>query len=156
MSDIQTISQGNYILQGTVATSAGIVGDGTTQNPLRTDETVLWSANLGAQGVTNATLSEPFTNFEQLEVWWAQQTERTLVERYYTENLTQLFCTHGKYQASNGYIYFFVAAWGISGTSANKLYCKYKPQDQWNTNTWDDANELCPCKIIGINRIANS
>ena len=35
---IQSISQGNYILQGTVATSAGIVGDGTTQNPLRVDD----------------------------------------------------------------------------------------------------------------------
>ena len=40
---IQSISQGNYILKGTVATSAGIVGDGSTQNPLRADETVLWS-----------------------------------------------------------------------------------------------------------------
>ena len=36
-NEIQAISQGNYILQGTVATSAGIVGDGSTQNPLRVD-----------------------------------------------------------------------------------------------------------------------
>lgn len=32
---IQSIAQNNYILQGTVATSAGIVGDGSTQNPLQ-------------------------------------------------------------------------------------------------------------------------
>lgn len=66
MSDsIQSISQGNYILQGTVATSAGIVGDGSTQNPLRADETVLWS---GAYD-TNPTafnLSEPLSSFEKI------------------------------------------------------------------------------------------
>jgi hypothetical protein len=65
MSDIQSISQGNYILQGTVATSAGIVGDGSTQNPLRLDETVLWS---GA-GTSAVTLSEPITNFEAIKIY---------------------------------------------------------------------------------------
>ena len=65
MSDsIQSISQGNYILQGTVATSAGIVGDGSTQNPLRADETVLWEGTL-ASGAT-ATLSESITAFERI------------------------------------------------------------------------------------------
>ena len=155
---MNTIYDGTFVLGNTneltFSAGPGIKIDEPSAGTVRigNDETVLWSANLGAQGVTSATLSEPFTNFEQLEVWWAQQTERTLVERYYTANLTQLFCTHGKYQASNGYIYFFVAAWSISGTSANKQYCKYKSQDQWNNNTWTDANELCPCKIIGINR----
>lgn len=162
MSGINSIANGSFLLGQTSATNfmagPGISITQPSEGTVRigNDETVLWSANLGAQGVTTATLSEPFTNFEQLEVWWAQQTERTLVERYYTANLTQLFCTHGKYQASDDYIYFFVAAWGISGTSANKLYCKYKSQDQWNTNTWNDANELCPCKIIGINRLSGS
>ena len=62
MSDIQSISQGNYILQGTVATSAGIVGDGSTQNPLRADETVLYS---GTQ-TYSATLSESVKNFDKI------------------------------------------------------------------------------------------
>ena len=121
---------------------------------LGVDETVLWEGTLGAVGVTSATLSETFTNFEQIEVWWAQQQTRTLVQRYYTKNLAQLFCTHGKFESANNYIYLFVAAWSINGTTATKQYCKYKSQDQWNTNTWTDANELCPCKSIGIHRIA--
>lgn len=121
---------------------------------LGVDETVLWEGTLGAVGVTSATLSEAFTNFEQIEVWWAQQQTRTLVQRYYTAKLSQLFCTHGKFESANNYIYLFVAAWGINGTTATKQYCKYKSQDQWNTNTWTDANELCPCKIVGIHRIA--
>ena len=63
---IQSISQGNYILQGTVATSAGIVGDGSTQNPLRADETVLWSgtANVG----TVMSLNEPILNFQKIRI----------------------------------------------------------------------------------------
>lgn len=155
MSDeIQSISQGNYVLatQQAVTHDNTLSGDGTTDSPLGVNETVLWEGTLGAVGVTSATLSEDFTNFEQIEVWWAQQKVRTLVQRYYTENLDQIFCLHGKYQSSNGLIYLFIAAWSISGTSAAKLYCKYKSSDQWNNNTWSDANELCPCKIIGINR----
>lgn len=68
---IQSISQGNYILQGTVATSAGIVGDGTTQNPLRADETVLWSGNsnhITANQTWTATLNEPVSNFEKIGI----------------------------------------------------------------------------------------
>ena len=61
---IQSISQGNYILQGTVATSAGIVGDGSVSNPLRADETVIFS---GA-GTSAASISEDIHNFEALNI----------------------------------------------------------------------------------------
>lgn len=65
---IQSISQSNYILQGTVATSAGIVGDGTTQNPIRLDETVLWSDT--ANGLTSGSLvlNEPWSGFEKIRL----------------------------------------------------------------------------------------
>lgn len=70
---IQSISQGNYILQGTVATSAGIVGDGTTQNPLRADETVLWSGtdftvNNGNHLSATVQLSEPISAFNEIKI----------------------------------------------------------------------------------------
>ena len=147
---------GGFITEGAeiVNHDNTLSGNGTVESPLGVNETVLWSGTVGAVGVTSATLSEAFTNFEQIEVWWAQQGKRTLVQRYYTSGLTQLFCVHGKYEESNGYFYLFIAAWSISGTSAIKKYCKYKSQEQWNNNTWSDANELCPCKIIGINRKA--
>ena len=118
------------------------------------DETVLWEGTLGAVGVTSATLSEDFTNFEKIEVWWAQQSQRTTVQYYYTKKLSQLFCVHGKYAAGESGPHLFVAAWTISGTTASKAFCKYKAPDKWNNNTWTEANELCPCKIIGINRIS--
>ena len=142
--------------QKEVAHDNTLSGNGTPESPLGVNETVLWQLSTIGGASSSATLSEPFTNFEKLEVWWSQQSTRTTVQYYYTKNLEQLFCVHGKYQASNGYIYLFVAAWSISGTTATKQYCKYKSQDQWNNNNWADANELCPCKIIGINRIANN
>ena len=156
---MNTIYDGSFVLGQTSATNfvagPGIKIDEPSAGTVRigNDETVLWEGTLGATGVTSATLSEAFTNFEQIEVWWAQQSTRTTVQRYYTKNLDQLFCVHGKYEAANYNIYLFIAAWSISGTSATKLYCKYKSSNLWNNNTWEDANELCPCKIIGINRI---
>ena len=122
---------------------------------LGVDETVLWEVSPNV-GITSASLSESIANFEQIEVWWAQQQKRTLVQRYFVNGLEQLFCQHGKYETGNGNIYLFIAAWSISGNSASKLYCKYKSSDQWTNNTFSDANELCPCKIVGINRIASN
>lgn len=157
---MNTIYDGTYVIGQTSATNfiagPGITIDSPSAGTVRigNDETTLWKLPVIGGTSTSATLSEDFTNFEQIEVWWSHQSTRTLVQRYYTANLNQLFCVHGKYQSSNGYIYLFIAAWSISGTSASKQYCKYKSQDQWNTNTWADANELCPCKIIGINRIS--
>lgn len=65
---IQSISQGNYILQGTVATSAGIVGDGSTQNPLRADETVLWENTTGGVYDGTITLNEPWSGFNKIGI----------------------------------------------------------------------------------------
>lgn len=67
MSEIQSIAQNNYILQGTVATSAGIVGDGSTQNPLRADETVLFETT--ATNISAVSLSEPLSSFERFRVY---------------------------------------------------------------------------------------
>ena len=68
MSEIRTISQGNYILQGTVATSAGIVGDGSTQNPLRADETVLWENTTSGVYNDTITLNEPWSGFNKIGI----------------------------------------------------------------------------------------
>lgn len=61
-------SEGNVsILQGTVATSAGIVGDGSTQNPLRADETVLFETT--ALDVSAVSLPEPLSAFERFRIY---------------------------------------------------------------------------------------
>ena len=70
MSEIQSISQGNYILatQQEVSHDSSLSGTGTVDSPLGVvpgyNETVLWSGN----GVVSATLSEPMTNFSRLKL----------------------------------------------------------------------------------------
>ena len=71
---IQSISQGNYIRQTTISTSAGVVGDGSPNNPLRADETVLWTGTaFNPPGSNNpmrasATMSESIQNFDQIRL----------------------------------------------------------------------------------------
>lgn len=160
MSEIRSISEGTFVLGDTnnltFEAGSGIKIDSPSEGTVRiaNDETVLWQLSTIGGTSSSATLSEAFTNFEKLEVWWSQQSERTTVQYYYTKNLSQLFCVHGKYTAGQTGPHLFIAAWSISGTSASKSFCKYKAPDQWNNNNWTDANELCPCKIIGINRIS--
>ena len=158
-----TAINSNRAIRGPVTAVPVVAGKGVrlvadTENNrwvVEADETVLWEVSPNV-GITSASLSESIANFEQIEVWWAQQQKRTLVQRYFVNGLEQLFCQHGKYEKANGNIYLFFAAWSISGNSASKLYCKYKSSEQWTNNTFSDANELCPCKIVGIHRIASN
>ena len=150
MSDIQAISQGNYILQGTVATSAGIVGDGTTQNPLRADETVLWEGN--ATG--NITLSEPCTNFEKLELTTTNNEIITI--KVAEQNFSLIFCP----EANTNYGFFSFVNFTLSGTSITTNVGQVLNAGAYNavtpTMTWDKSSSFknwC-VKIVGINRKA--
>lgn len=115
MSDsIQSISQGNYILQGTVATSAGIVGDGSTQNPLRADETVLYSGTYTNDTFPSITANETIWNFERIRVTLGFDTVNTgykgvEVKEFYTQDLS-----------STNLIVFTPVTW--NGTKMNVTY----------------------------------
>ena len=156
MSDIQTISQGNYILQGTVATSAGIVGDGTTQNPLRTDETVLWSGNCLTPGAGSVSLSESASNFEKIEIYAIPNPSDTY-------NFPQVFTYPGS-NTKGAYMCpfmttdlkgkFSVGIWTITnGTSLNLEAASQT--DTYPTHDWHDSYGGI-IKVVGINRIANN
>ena len=91
---IQSISQGNYILQGIVATSAGIVGDGSTQNPLRVDDEYikLLSVNQPLTAVVNnyvATASVP-DGYEFL--CWVNMGSNGFSQIFYPEQPTSATC----------------------------------------------------------------
>ena len=162
MSDIQAISQGNYILQGTVATSAGIVGDGTTQNPLRTDETVLYSAN----SVTNNTvgqvfpMSEPITNFERIRITCdnMEYQNRPCMQEFPVLNSSCRFnmpMLNDNNGASIG-INIPYATYNIN--SSGDLVCVARGlfYGDWNTpyHTNGDWRGYCLLKVVGINRKA--
>ena len=147
---IQSISQGNYVLQGTVATSAGIVGDGSTQNPLRADETVLWSGTY-SNTTTSISLSEPTTNFNTIKVYWQHQTmEKPAFE--YAGDSEQWYAIGGRYVTPNNIPCVFQCFWSGNYNQYYKKFCNY----QFGSLTAEpqDANELVPIKVIGINRKA--
>lgn len=147
--NIQSISNGNYILQGTVATSAGIVGDGTTQNPLRADETVL--LNSAATSTANINLSEPFNSFEKVDIYW----------RSYGRYFVTTIADSG--QCAVGAVYndqanpqittlFYDGAPNSTTLSFNKGFHQHITA-AGNTQRTPDSNVYI-YKIIGINRKA--
>ena len=162
MSEIQSISQGNYILQGAVATSAGIVGDGSTQNPLRADETVLWSGNIYPDPTTAFTLSEPFSSFERIRFEGVQYGGATPIYEITTPTTTtyvgiglQYFCFNND---SNPYQFR-----GASFSSTNGLtYSAFKQKFVYWSNTGISPAGSTTTqgpnirKIVGTNRIANN
>ena len=95
MSDIQAISQGNYVLQGTVATSAGIVGDGTTQNPLRVDNEYikLLSVNQPLTAVVNNYVSTASVPVGYEFLCWVNMGSNGFSQIFYPEQPTSATCT---------------------------------------------------------------
>lgn len=162
MAEIQAIANNNYILQGTVATSAGIVGDGSMQNPLRADETVLWSGTAAPSNFP-LTMSEPFSAFEKIEFVWDTRyngdygtpTKGTII---YTDNHGSTVPT--KYTLVEAYANASQTWWDWwylendnNGTALSNLKALYYPMTGGNSATQTNCRLF---KVVGINRIGNS
>ena len=156
MSEIQSIAQNNYILQGTVSTSAGIVGDGSPQNPLRADETVLYS---GTSNTASMTFSESPYNFEKLRFipGWDQTTN--CISNYVEVELGNASYVSLDFQYPRTDIWnrfeglYTVADSGMTITQAQYIW------GAWGTTTATTntaTKEVRIKKVIGINRIANN
>lgn len=151
---IQSIAQNNYILQGTVATSAGIVGDGSTQNPLRADETVLFE-DVNGHGMDNSiTLSDDADKFDRIRIYynvWSGAATKVLefifTDQCLMSNLEQ-FTTTG----------LNIIVWQFNPlTSSNKRtvslnYFTYF-EGRWTGSSLTKSN-FKVFKIVGINRKA--
>lgn len=164
-------SEGNVsILQGTVATSAGIVGDGTTQNPLRADETVLWSGNFNPGGTTSyVDLSEPISAFNEIGVY-------TNFENMYGPKLTRFDTQNVSWSLepnTNVYLLGVADAYSLKPQESNTLYRAYYSfgcstdyskmyflgghlyMNGGSGNIYNQFTGLCWLnKVIGINRKA--
>lgn len=153
---IQSISNGNYILQGTVATSAGIVGDGTTQNPLRADETVLFSGDFTTK---SCTLSESPLNFESVKFYIADDGGHTSWGSTEIKSDLLYNCSGTDGQCKAGCAVPWAEGFrimAVSATSANDYRnwksCGY----QWwgNGGGQIGTGYLNILKVVGINRKA--
>lgn len=162
---IQSISQGNYILQGTVATSAGIVGDGSPQNPLRTDETELYynPTNHNVANDAEFVMSESIWNFERVIITF-DNLEYT--NRYVTMIIDLTGLPHDNNRLSTPWCNGTVPGdinipWAIFqiNTAGNIKYInRGLIYGNWNAPayTTGDSRGLRVVHVIGINRIANS
>lgn len=150
---IQSISQGNYILQGTVATSAGIVGDGSTQNPLRADETVLWETT--ANDATACTFSENWQNFEKIDVYAITNDNIGFVTTFPNySRIGQVTLRYAFYSTAYG-VYDKLATFNMTTggmTSLKQCVARFGPGSaQYSFITGDG---IWLKKVIGINRIS--
>lgn len=162
---IQSISQGNYILQGTVATSAGIVGDGTTQNPLRVDETVLYydPTNHNVANDAEFVMSESIWNFERVIITF-DNMEYT--KRYVTMIIDLTGLSHNNNHLSTpwyngntpGDVNIPWAIFEINASGNIKYINRGLIYGTWSrpSYTTGDSRGLRVVRAVGINRIANS
>ena len=153
MSDpIRSISQNNYLLQvaadSSVSTSTGIVGDGTPENPLRLDETVLFESTNGVDGNNLPSNMEDMHNFEYIRIVLAGNS--TLTNSYDKRAIT--------YDSSTNYfLMVFPSQSGYMGYIAlknNGTSIGFK--NSYNSAGFDKKGEMRLYKVVGINRIANS
>lgn len=157
---IQSISQGNYILQGTVATSAGIVGDGSTQNPLRADETVLFDN--GTTATKSATLSEPITNFNKIGVLYGDDHYgHRYIEADTSYPFTKWITNYGidGWNNNTNMIGFRELAWSANGNTIYAITGWQKATVLTATGNWNAGSSGIYggiIKVIGINRISNN
>ena len=152
MSDIQAISQGNYILQGTVATSAGIVGDGTTQNPLRADETVLWEGDQVGSAFT-ITASEPPTNFQYIYV--LGHTNDDLPNQFnFFSDTHQLSITQAMQLSDYQFTTWGEKLMNIRIKSDGQINPEVTKERQWGSTSYTEMNTFGIYKVVGINRKA--
>lgn len=65
MADIQSIANNNYVLQSTLISSGGVIGDGSPSDPFRLNENVLYSGS----AVSSAGLNDNPNNYEYLKIY---------------------------------------------------------------------------------------
>jgi len=185
MSDIQTISQGNYVLatQQEVSHDSTLSGNGTVDSPLGVNETVIYSGTYTNGTFPAITANETIWNFERIRVTLGIDQEHkgvrgTEVREWYTEDLSGTNFIVFNCTTWNGTDYNKVYPHSVaySGTSDglvfNPYYAGYHLQTYDGTSpgagksvtltngrfntTAASTYEFGITRIIGINRIANS
>ena len=158
MSDIQTISQGNYILHNIDAKKLYVQEPLFTANSgdavyvgWRPDETVLWEGSAGTG--TNLILSENYNNFDRLRFEYRPWSEDETPSHQISEvGTTYNNFTLGSFWNNNTTYATFIYTYQGNGTNQlNFIRGAYN-----NGNNWTTAGNLSMFKVIGINRKENA
>ena len=112
------------------------------------NETVLYSGDYNST-VSSIALSEPTTSFERVKVYWQHQTTEKPVFEYAGDSV-QWYAIGGRYATPNNVPCIFQCFWSGNYNNYEAKFCNY--QFGSLTAAPQNANELVPIKVIGINR----
>lgn len=165
MSEIRSISEGTFVIGDTngltFEAGPGISVSQPSEGTVRiaNDETVLWESQNGfSSNITSIDLSESYSNFDIIAVYWCHNGVDNEIQYYKTKSSTNERWVHfGGREAGNGNVYFFTAIWKqTSATNFTKDVCFYRLIGPSQCSNGSATNELVPIKIVGINRISGS
>ena len=156
---IQSIAQNNYILHNIDAKKLYVQEPLFTANSgdavyvgWRPDETVLWSATALTDHTTACNLSEPITNFEQIQIMFQTNNNNTFYCNYPSN---PSFIPVGTEIVGNNTTVFHKYAQfsiGNDGSSLTRQYCC----EHSNSNTPAASDVIWLYKVVGINRKENA
>lgn len=164
MSDIQSISQGNYVLatQQEVSHDSSLSGNGTSASPLGVvpgyNETVLYEGAMTGSLPVSATLSEAPSAFEYVQVHMGGGY-KTVYTYEGSADTWQIFSPYVGGSVISLYAVNATVSDNTMTVNTNKShYCKLYS----GGITSYDSNKACTVgentikKVVGINRIVNS
>lgn len=145
---------GGYIASGDTMVNHDntLSGNGTVDSPLGLNETVLWS---NSDGATSCTLSENYTNFEYIDVYYMDSDVKVMMKRIVTAQTFNSFNVSSEEVSDNMWIK--TSSFSINGTAivrTGNCQIKITPGASVSYSTASDFIKLY--KIVGINRIANN
>ena len=166
---MNTIYDNTFVLGQTSATNfvagQGIKIDSPSAGTVRigNDETVLWSGNYTGTKTKEFNLSESYTNFDQLEIWWANQPgsnkRGTVIMRYPNDSYQNAWQGINACSDSDAHIAYKMC---FLSANSNTQFTAYNYRQAAIGTTaaenfvWGKDKEYYECypvKIIGINRI---
>ena len=164
MSDIQSISQNNYILHNIDAKKLYVQEPLFTANSgdavyvgWRPDETVLWSGT----PATSVNLSESFSNFETIKITaYAQEQHSGMAQTFEFPGTNSAFDLHiYDYNTSGSSVINYLTKYKVNGTnfSASIINHWWQSVNAVTGGTWAGrgSSPIVPMKIVGCNRKEN-
>ena len=169
---IQAIAQNSYsrATRKEVSHENTLSGNGTVESALGVvrgyNETGVWSGNYTGTKTKQFNLTESYKNFEELEIWWANQPgaekRGVIISRYPNDSYQNAWFGFNACSDNINHIAYkicFLSA--ISNTQLTTYNYRQAATDSKTTANFvwgrpQEYYECYPVKIIGINRIANS
>lgn len=150
----------NRAIRGPVTAVPVVAGKGVrlvadTENNrwvVEADETVLWS---DSDGATSCTLSENYTNFEYLDVYYKDSDKKVMMKRIVTAQTVHMFTISSEEVSDNFWIKS--SSFSINGTAiARTGNCQIKITSGSSVSYSTATNYILLYKIVGVNRIAST